>query len=74
MHHLGLAGRILSLRLSLLDAVMSSLQHSIETLQKLVRHPSVSSTSNSAASETASGALANLGFDVEKTTYLAPEA
>ena len=44
---------------------MPSLQHSIETLQKLVGHPSVSSTSNTAVSETASEALADLGFDVD---------
>lgn len=52
---------------------MPSLQHSIETLQKLVGHPSVSSTSNTAVSETASEALAELGFDVEKTTYVDPQ-
>lgn len=52
---------------------MLSLQHSIETLQKLVGHPSVSSTSNADVSETASEALADLGFDVEKTTYVDPQ-
>ncbi|MDA8967659.1 M20 family metallopeptidase [bacterium] len=52
---------------------MSSLQHSVDTLQKLVGHPSVSSTSNTAVSETASEALAALGFDVEKTNYLDPQ-
>ena len=52
---------------------MPSLQHSIETLQKLVGHPSVSSTSNTAVSETASEALADLGFDVEKSTYIDPQ-
>ena len=52
---------------------MPSLQHSIDTLQKLVGHPSVSSTSNTAVSEMTSEALADLGFDVEKTTYLDPQ-
>lgn len=73
VHHLGLAGRIPFLWSSLPGAAMSSLQYSIETLQKLVGHPSVSSTSNSAVSETASEALADLGFDVEKTVYVDPQ-
>jgi acetylornithine deacetylase len=38
-----------------------------------VGHPSVSSTSNTAVSETASEFLTCLGFDVEKTTYLDPQ-
>lgn len=51
---------------------MSLLKHSITVLQKLVSHPSVSSTSNAAVSETAGEALADLGFEIERTTYLDP--
>ena len=51
---------------------MPSLQQSIETLQKLVGHPSVSSTSNTAVSNTVSEDLDALGFHVETTTYVDP--
>jgi acetylornithine deacetylase len=51
---------------------MPSLQHSIDILQKLVGHPSVSSTSNTAVSEAAAEVLAELGFEVEQTTYVDP--
>ena len=52
---------------------MSSLKHSIALLQKLVSHASVSFTSNEAVSETAGETLADLGFEIERTSYLDPQ-
>ena len=48
---------------------MSALNHSITLLQKFVGHASVSSTSNVSISEAAGEALADLGFEIERTSY-----
>lgn len=48
---------------------MTALQTSIETLQDLIRFPSVSSASNEAVVDRVSDRLQSLGFEIEKTVY-----
>lgn len=49
---------------------MPLLQKTIESLQRLIEFPSVSSVSNASVSEHVSEQLRGLGFDVEQTEYL----
>ena len=49
---------------------MSVLQSSVDLLQRLVSHASVSSSSNVAVSDAVSERLENLGFRIERSDYL----
>ena len=51
---------------------MSAIPGPVESLQRLVSFPSVSSTSNEGVSDLASGWLDDLGFSVERSTYTDP--
>lgn len=48
---------------------MSSLRPSIELLQRLIAHPSVSSATNATVSDDAANHLESLGFEVERSSY-----